>query len=83
MPATDSFVSSALGVSSTTATLTANSYLTAFSEYTPLGFFVKKTALGVTVTKASSFGGGQSDLTFPITRDGAIELANSLLRCAN
>lgn len=77
---TDSFTSSALAVSSATATLRV---VTAFSQYDKRGFFAKIDPTGVTVTKATSFGGSQSALTFPITRDEAKELALTLLRVAN
>lgn len=84
MPATDSFTSSALAVSSASGTPTATAYLTAFSTITSHYFFgVKITALGVTVTKATTLGGSQSTLTFPISRDAAIELGNALLSVAN
>ena len=81
---TDSFTSSALAVSSTVGVFTATAYLTASSQVTPVGFFlVKKTGLGVTVTKATTLAGSQSALTFPITRDQAIELGIALCNVAN
>ena len=42
--------------------------------------FVQITADGVTVTKAATKGGSQSALTFPMTRDEAVELAVAMYR---
>ena len=79
MPSTDSFTSSALGVSSATGTM---GFVVAAAEYNQRGFYVKIDPTGVSVTKASSFGGSQGALTFPITRQEAKSLALSLLSVA-
>jgi hypothetical protein len=79
VPSTDSFTSSALAVSSTTGVF---GFVVAESVYTPLGFYAKIDPTGVTVTKAASFGSSQSALSFPISRAGAVELANALLNLA-
>ena len=77
--ATDSFTSSALAVSSTTQTF---GFVVANAQYDQRGFYVKIDPTGVSVTKASSFGGSQGALTFPITRQEAKSLALSLLSVA-
>jgi hypothetical protein len=81
MPATDSFTSSALAVSS--GTVGKLSFDVARDILTPSGFRVRVTRGGITVTKATSFGGSQSALTFPRTRAQALELADALLTAAN
>ncbi len=78
--ATDSFTSSALGVSSATSTM---GFVVANAQYDERGFYVKIDPTGVSVTKASSFGGSQGSLSFPITRQEAKALALSLLRVAD
>ena len=79
MASTDSFTSSALAVSSTTQTF---GFVVANAQYDARGFYVKIDPTGVSVTKAPSFGGSQGALSFPITRDEAKTLAESLLRVA-
>ncbi len=79
MANTDSFTSTALAVSSTTGTM---GFVVAYAEYDKRGFYVKIDPTGVSVTKASSFGGSQGALSFPITRQEAKTLAESLLRVA-
>jgi hypothetical protein len=78
--ATDSFTGTALAVSSASGTF---SFVTAYAQYNTNGFYAKIDPTGVTVTKASTFGGSQSALTFPISRQNAISLANILHRVAN
>lgn len=80
MPSTDSFTSSALSVSSASGTLT---FVTAYAQYNEHGFYAKIDPTGVTVTKAPTFGGSQSALTFPISRDNAKSLGLLLLKVAN
>ncbi len=80
MANTDSFTSSALGVSSATGTM---GFVVAYAEYDERGFYVKIDPTGVSVTKASSFGGSQGALSYPITRQEAKALALSLLRVAD
>lgn len=81
MPSTDSFTGSALCVSAGTSA--AMGFVVAFAQYDERGFYCKIDPTGVTVTKASSFGGSQGALTFPITRDEAKALAETLLRVAS
>lgn len=78
--ATDSFTGSALGVSTATAkALTTGG----FAQFDEQGFAVRIGPPGVFVTKAAAFGGAQTALTFPITRNQARSLAQILLRVAN
>jgi hypothetical protein len=81
MPSTDSFTSSAVAVSS--GTVGKLTFDIPIDILTPLGFRVRVTRGGITVTKASSFGGSQSALTFPRTRAQALELADALMTAAN
>jgi hypothetical protein len=76
----DSFTSTVSAVSSSSGTLT---FVVAASEYNERGFYVKIDPTGVTVTKATSFGGSQAALSFPVTRQEAKSLALSMLRVAN
>jgi hypothetical protein len=80
MPSTDSFTGTAVSVSSAAGTLV---FVTAASVYTPLGWYAKIDPTGVSVTKASTFGGSQGAVTFPVSRAAAVELANALLNLAN
>jgi len=78
--ATDSFTSSALGVSSTKAVVAFGS---GFAQFDEQGFYVRIGPNGVYATKAASFGAGQAALAFPLTRQQALSLAKILLRVAN
>jgi hypothetical protein len=80
--ATDSFTSTATGVSSTTAILTTNT-TQGSKVYSLKGFECRITPSGVTVTKAASLGGTQVALTFPLSRYDAQELALLLLQVSN
>jgi len=53
------------------------------STFTPVGFFqikIAQGATGLTITKASSLGGTQSALSFPISLDQARDLATALIK---
>lgn len=79
MSSTDSFTSTCAAVAGGSSKL---QFVVANDEFSPLGFYVKIDPTGVTVTKAPSFGGSQSALSFPISRAAAVELANTLLTVA-
>lgn len=80
MPSTDSFTSSALVTTVGTAGTFAYA-ATGQAVYTLQGFYIKvMSPEGVTITKATSFGGSQTTLTFPITLDQARDLAVELLK---
>ena len=77
--ATDSFTSSATVTTAATSATAKDSAATAV--FTRQNFFkISAAKNNVVVTKATSFGGSQSALTFPLTRDAALELATELLK---
>jgi hypothetical protein len=78
----ESFTSTCAAVSTATATFTEGG--DGSTVLTRQSFFrVRKTAGGVFLTKAPTFGGTQATITYPITRDAALELAEAVLRTVN
>jgi len=76
--ATDSFISSAAGVATPSATLTH--LAPGKSELSRVGNWqVSINANGVYISQASSFGGSQSPPTWPVSRENARQLALALL----
>ena len=81
--ATDSFTSTAaVDTSGTHATLTVQP-AAGTAVYDRRGFYVHVDRNNVTVTKASTFGGTQAPLSFPLTRDDAQSLALALLELSH
>lgn len=78
MPATDSLTATIAATSSAVATLTDPS--DGYTQLDHRGFRVKQTAAGVSISKASSFGGSQAALVFPLSVDDARVLAQTLTR---
>jgi len=81
MPATVSLTSSATVVTSGVGILTDPAV--GSKVLTRAGFAIKITAAGLTVSKASTFGGTQAALTFPLDHNDARELALAILGLAN
>jgi hypothetical protein len=79
--ATVSFTSSAVVVSKATGAITDPAV--GSLVYTPMGFAVKITAAGLTASKATTFGGTQLALTFPLAKGHARELALAILQLAH
>jgi hypothetical protein len=75
--ATESFVSSAAAVSSTTAKFTNAPEGT--KVLTPRGFCIRLTSKGLTISKASTFGGTQQGLTFPLLLEDVRDLADAMV----
>ncbi len=79
---TRSFTSVAAAVSGTSATLKSTEAGIGSSVFTRNGFEARNTQLGVYVTKATTLGGTQVPLTFPISRNNAVELGLAILQVA-
>jgi hypothetical protein len=75
--ATDSFTSSSAAVSSDTLSVKVNSQPSVYTRVNNFRVIAGRNT--VYITKAPSFGGTQAALTFPITRDAALELAYALI----
>jgi hypothetical protein len=79
MPATDSFTSAAAVV--TTGAATFSDPAVGSALYTLRGgWAIRVTPRGVTISKASSFGGSQSAIPWPVSLDDARELAQNLIK---
>ena len=83
MPATDSFTGEADAVATGVAVLSEGGDGSAVLTRGPGFWRVRKTAGGVFITKASTFGGTQGSVTYPVTRQAAMELAEAILNVAN
>ena len=80
--ATDSFTSSAAIVA--TGTGAPNDFLSGNKVITSVGFWgIRVSSNGVYLTKASTLGGTQSAVTYPVSRDAALDLAAELLKAVN
>ena len=77
----ESLTSSASAIATAVAALSDPA--SGLALYTHEGFLIRVRPAGVYVSKASTFGGTQAAVVYPITRDAAVDLALALLSSAD